>query len=336
MAGGRAGYDFDIIQNASPSSGSALPPPIWVESNQTGLKVVNTNYQNTSGKDMLVFVSYTQTGTTTVQALSDGSTPPTTVVSSVSAPNANGMYLEFWVKAGDFYRVPSAGIATVSNWIELTLTKGSITDSGDIVGSKALSTVYQNLTGSALWVAVQFGTAGTAQFLTDASPTPATQVWSSKTSGGLNMTAMVPVLAGHYYQVTATTATLLHWHEYTLNGFVVTRSASIGPGLLIRLVNNNQVAYYNNQAGAIYGICGLHTTGTTSSILVKMRPTLAGTGSMAGPFFTTIDPVPAFMSSTTTDVRTVNYTVNPGEFYVVYIDNGAVAAYDNWYEWTIV
>ena len=90
----------------------------------TGSRALNTNYQNTSGKTMFVTVSIGNggVGVGTSTALTDSSTPPTTVVADMNQnPGSQGgtSAFSFMVLNNNYYRVTSDSSPLV-RWTEWT------------------------------------------------------------------------------------------------------------------------------------------------------------------------------------------------------------------------
>jgi hypothetical protein len=95
---------------------------------------------------------------------------------------------------------------------------GTVVSSQTVVtGSRALATVYQNLTGRTLLVLVSVSFGGANENVQcDASAAPTTVVGSfGNPAPGATDSIMFPVLPNFYYRITNTSgATLVHWTEW--------------------------------------------------------------------------------------------------------------------------
>lgn len=199
--------------------GAANISSVWTGAQVASSRALNTVYQNTSGfpKIIYAFALAAGSGSGVYSLLIDSSNPPTTARFTTSSTSTSfSMELYGIVPNGQFYELTGTA-GSILVWDELTVTKGNITASSDLVGSRAYSTVYQNTTGNVLWVAVQIGTGGTSTMFSDASNPPSTEVWQQTigAGGGTNGSTFVPVLNGNYYKLTNNgTGSLTHWYEY--------------------------------------------------------------------------------------------------------------------------
>lgn len=80
----------------------------------TGARAINTVYQNTSGRLMLV--SVVLSGTQVMDAYSDAANPPTTVVAETFPANTTYSNLLFLVQPGHYYKL--ANVDTIQKWYE--------------------------------------------------------------------------------------------------------------------------------------------------------------------------------------------------------------------------
>jgi hypothetical protein len=182
-------------------------------------------YQNTTGHPILVCqYTYPAAGNLTMTAKSDSNPAPTTIVASGTTENGStcSVTLVFFVLPGNYYTVTvsSGASTTVACWREFILQRGTFTDSGDIVGSRALSTVYQNTGTSPIFVSANItgvSANSACQGLSDSTPSPTNVIHpntqSSSGTGAVQIFFIVP--PSHYYKVTAGSGSLAHWHEYT-------------------------------------------------------------------------------------------------------------------------
>jgi hypothetical protein len=102
------------------------------------------------------------------------------------------------------------------NGTPLATGGGLTTTTGDIHGSRAMNTVYQNTSGKAMWVSVTlFVNNASCSLMSDASNPPATVVANGfQAAGGAAMWLGMWVLPGHYYKAVGT-ASISYWIEYT-------------------------------------------------------------------------------------------------------------------------
>lgn len=191
---------------------------------------VGTVYRNTAAVPILVQVSVSgNTANVVWTAFADSSLNPTTIVYKTITGNSasiNHVTLTFFVLPGQCYKVTvSSGTSVVASWREYSCQNGTLTDSGDLSGSRSLSTVFHNTTNNTIFLAVQIASvagssgASAVQGISDTSPNPTNLVadatHSSLSSGTVTVFMIVP--AGHYYKVTATSGSLSTWHEYSWN-----------------------------------------------------------------------------------------------------------------------
>lgn len=128
--GGTPAYKVDVAgdvnvtgvfrQNGTPlaTGGGVTTQNIY----NSGQRVLNTVYRNTTGKAMWCCLSLVLSGTLPlVIAYSDSSTNPSTIVGRASNANANGAIESqfcFVVLAGNYYQVASSGGASCGYWNE--------------------------------------------------------------------------------------------------------------------------------------------------------------------------------------------------------------------------
>lgn len=101
------------------SGGTPISGGISTQSVVTGSRSFGTVFQNTTGKAMFVNVWSGPLGgspSNTLEALTDASNPPTTVVNHTLTTDQQS--IGFWVLPGNFYEVTSDNIAVVGGWIE--------------------------------------------------------------------------------------------------------------------------------------------------------------------------------------------------------------------------
>lgn len=185
-------------------------------------------YQNATGYPLFVALTYNNTNgnlTTTVSV--DGTPNPSTIVHQYATPNdtgANGA-AQFFVMPGQFYKFVYSGAiggGGVYSWREFICQNGTMTASGDLSGSKALGTVYQNTTLGVKIVSVictGVSALSLVQAVSDQNAAPTNivcqKVQSSTGVGAVTAFFLVP--SGHYYKVTAASGSLSKWNEYSWN-----------------------------------------------------------------------------------------------------------------------
>jgi hypothetical protein len=281
----------------------------------TASRTSSTVYQNSGSFPMLVVVDFNSSGTGNVEILSDASNPPTTSRSKSSNSSGASSVGIAWVLPSHFYKIiaTSGSLRTVNEYV---FTKGTLTDSGDLSGSKAFATAYQNTSGKTRFVAIEVGTSGSATALSDAANPPTTTVMASGINSGVGTTLVFPVLDQHYYKVTqGGSASIVKWYEYDLSGVTVTRSASMTARAL-QVVSTPTKAYQNLSGRSLMIFFGGHGNGT-GTLVLEGDPQL-GFSTVSLP--STLISAPSGASGV---IRGAYAAVNPGESYVLYYDTGA-------------
>lgn len=216
----------NTINIAAASSGGGSVTGVCTRTNYsyTGSgRALGTIYQNTSPYPLLVF--YVDAGSNAVVAYTDATATPTTPVWSMNTYAGAATPCVFLVMSGNYYKVTGG---TFDLWNEYTFNTGTWTASGDVAGSRALSTVYHNTgTGFMLVEVMVSGTAAASTLAAycDASATPTTQVWGCATTTTTGSVFLL-VPPGYYYKVTASAGSVAHWNEYT-SSIAVTASANL-------------------------------------------------------------------------------------------------------------
>jgi hypothetical protein len=322
------------------ATATASTSGIWTVANVTASRVINTVYHNTSGGPMIVVVGITTVASnaTEIKVLSDSSATPTTQIAGVSATGSTfsiGVPIEFVVMAGDYYQIPtSAGISSIASWTEYTITKGAMTVSSDLVGSRVYGTPYQNTTGSVMLVELEVSGASTmtSSFNTDSSATPTTiAVQKSLSDSGTKLSFLVPVLPGNYYEMvnTAGTGTVTHWHEITWTGVSATQSDE----LTVRTVNTSSFNYVNTTGKSMWTASSYSVPALGTMIAYYTPNSGQGEGSSIA---ITSSVVPSFnitsYSGDSNVTRSVAFGVNPGGTFDVKLDGNTGTA-KAWIEW---
>lgn len=309
--------------------GGGTGSSIWTEADVTGSRVAGTVYQNSTGGPMMVCIEGSSSGTA-VTLLADGSNPPTTQI-AITIPRFGGggsaSHLCGIVLNTQFYKLSTGGIF---EWNEYTITKGAITDSGDIAGSRSITTTFQNTTSNLMLVAIQItngSTGSTYNVYSDSSSTPTTEVYGQASSGASQtFTPLIPVLPGNYYKITSTSggSSITHWHEYQWT--LVSTTQTTGSATTIT-----------------QGCCGsghLNAYGTT--LWVRVSATVCCTGTMfivrnlGNSLYSTPIASSTLTGADTTSAneRSLMVGLNPGETYSLYCDSSTCSSAD-WVEYSI-
>lgn len=280
----------------------------------TVTRTTGTVYQNTGSYPLLVVVDFSSSGAGNVEILSDASNPPTTSRSKSSNSSGASIVGIAWVLPSHYYKIiaTTGSIRTVNEYV---FKRGSMTDSGDLSGSRALGTAYQNTSGKTRFVAIEVGTSGSATALSDTSNPPTTVVMAAGINSGVGTTLMFPVLDQHYYKVTqGGSASIVKWYEYDLSSVTVTRSATMVARTL-QVAATATRGYMNLSGRSLMVFFAGHGNSTGTTVL--MADTQVGFSAVTQP--TTLVSAP---SATSGNIRAAYGAVNPGENYVLYFDAG--------------
>lgn len=310
------------------TSGPGASTSVWAGINQTANRVSGTVYQNTASYAMLVMVTAVSSGTGNCEGFSDASNPPTTSRSKTSNQSGYGLSVVFWVMPNHYYKA-TATTAAIAQWTEWTLTKGTMTDSGDLSGSRAYTTVYHNTSGKLMFVGIEVGNSGSVTALTDSSNPPTTTTAKFAINSGVGITLFFPVLDGDYYEVTVTGApTIVKWYEWTLDTVVVTRSASLAARALQTIATPTK-AYLNISGKSVFVAYSGHAI-TSGTVRAYLEPTL---GFSSSNLPTTIVNQYSATGSTTA-YKSIVLAMNPYESYGITFDAGIIIN-DAYWEWTL-
>jgi hypothetical protein len=318
----------------------------FMQNAASGTRAMGTVYQNNTGHPIYVVVDGFGTGNMTSIAVS-GTTPnPTTQVAAGINSNTSGAHItiNFFVLPGNFYKVTSA--VAISIWTEWVLLNGTFSDSGEIHASRALGTIYQNNSTSAMFVAVQVSGASAnsaTAAVSDPVTPPVNQV--DTVSQGSNTTATITsffiVPPGHYYKVTAASGSLALWHEYTW-GIPCIRSLDLSSNTVM------------NGSRSIAAVSQTINTGTTTAASVvpwvyinssptRVRWVQAITTNSSGLnycFMSSGESYPLLLAylnwqQSGAVARTVKVPVEPGRFYGG-VDNAAgTLTINHWWEYQL-
>jgi hypothetical protein len=321
----------NITIASSGGGGSAVLTRGNYNSGAAGGRAYTTIYQNTSSFPMLVVVGDGALSTNLV-AKSDSSATPTTVLWSMrtfSTANVGGCGA-FLVMPNHYYQVTGSSL---SGWNEYTFTKGTPTSSGNISGSRALATVYQNTSGNPMFLQVSLsGTVANTSvidIITDSSATPTTTLYRTGTAS-TTASGLAIIQPGDYYKVTCYGATIVTWVEVTVSGITVTKSVNLfstasrqsGP---YRVLSTQTSGLFNDAfASRVFFVAAsVNANGTLYTAAdIYGTPVQAANGIFAGSF-------PANAAATAIGVQGLN------EFLSCYRDTGGTFTNIGWYEFTV-
>jgi hypothetical protein len=219
---------------------------------------------------------------------------------------------------GEYFQYPNSATPQTPGQIYQLPTGGSF--SGDIVGSKSLSTAYQNTTSDLLFVMVDLtgeSNGSANKILSDTSPSLTTPVWDQSSDGGGNAAMLGVVLPNMYYEAVSGSGTLSHWFEYSIN----LASSSLGNLSSTRIL---ETVYQNTSAKDILVIAGWPSSsdgayslnvGSTSSVsngLDTLSTSSSGSGHTA----------------------TMMGVIHPGQYYKMTRDSSS-GTLEFWYEITL-
>ena len=187
-------------------------------------RAFSTVYQNTSSQPIIVMG---EVSSPTLTAYVGPTSSPTTAVNIQSNSGGSGFSVCFCflVPPSYYYEIVASSFQV---WAEFEILSGSVTFSGELSGSRSLSTVYQNTSGKAMLIcAVISGIGGSVALtgISDSSSSPTTVVWLSSESGSNEQTVWMMIPNNHYYEITCSGGAVAHWNEYSLP-FNATKSSS--------------------------------------------------------------------------------------------------------------
>lgn len=317
--------NFSTPGGGSGSSGS-LFSKTWFTTSQ---RTIGTVYQNTTGQPIIV-CGWIVGNNNNLQALCDSSATPTTVVLDQFATAGFGINFLFMVPNNDFYEITCSG-GTAEAWVELEIITGTVTFSGELSGSRALSTVYQNTSGKAMLVLVDLsgvGTGTTIQGISDSNAAPTDVVWQSDGVSAGNATIWMMVPNNHYYKVTCSGAAVGHWNEYSLP-FNAAKSVdySIAP-LIRKLIVSASATSTGEQIASL---------GKDLFFSVSVQPSQTGSLLMSSSYCSPPGLTPydiTTMSNTNTQRSACGLFVSLGEFYTARQDAGSPTL-NHWWEYQL-
>jgi hypothetical protein len=316
--------DITIAASGGGSGATSLFTKTYFTSSSRALGTV---YQNTTGKPIIVMGSVSQSGSNILTAYCDSSSSPTTVVNEqlCSFGSGSGLVFLFLVPNNYYYKVAASGASWIT-WVEWTILSGSVTFSGELSGSRALSTVYQNTSGNAMLVCVDVSGVGASVAVTglsDATSTPSTVVWLSSETGASHRTIWLMVPNNHYYKVTCSGGTVAHWNEYSLP-FPAAKSTDYAS----TPVGFRTLAYGVYPATSSYLNPG-------KDIFSLVSVTLSSTGNFYGSSGGGIPPT--YIPVTSTQAGAIAAVPNltcVGEYYGVFFNTGAPTL-QHWWDYVL-
>ena len=231
----------------------------------------------------------------------------------------------FVVMPGNYYKITGTAL---QSWNEYLFNTGTISASGDLVGSKALSTNYQN-TGSGFRIVevVISGASSGANIsvFSDTTTTPTTLVGEMSTlSSTMSIFFIVP--QSYYYKVTVSSGSIAHWNEYT---------SSIGAVVSGNLFasNQRQMTETSSTPPAVYSSLNISSKCKFVSIIYTDGST--GTSHLYSDSL--CPPLNAVwvMALSGGLPRGMLALQMPNEFIAAWQDSGSISASTAWYEYTL-
>ena len=313
-------------------------------SNVTSSRALTTVYRNQTGHPLVVIatVSLAQctfagcTTSLTGSLTSDSNASPTTLIASnVMTANAfGGLSVTTYgvVPVGNYYAVTASYAFTVTDpgppslayWYEAQLSSITGGSQSVVTGSRALGTVYQNLSSNLLWVEFIGTASGTPTFTAtvDSSASPTTVIQQHTCSNASVPCSMFfPVLPNYYYKITQNTSgTLSSWVEVTtppitgMSQNVVTGSRAVGFTGTYSTYNANTNAVIASISFTMSGSSGNSSLVSYESPVSPANVTQAVTAKHAN------------------DIGMIALAVNPQEVYAA-ISDVAGGTLQEWVEW---
>lgn len=295
----------------------------------TSQRALGSVYQNTTGQPLIV-MGWVGSGGSTLTVVCDSGSSPTTVVVEQDSSSGFGTNFMFIVPNNDYYEVTCSGGSAVA-WAELEIITGTVTFSGELSGSRALNTVYQNTSGKAMMAVIDLSSVGggtTIQGISDSGSSPTDVVWQSDgvVSGRQTICLMIP--NNHYYKVTCSGAAVAHWNEYSLP-FDASKSidfsvAPVGRHYIVGSITTS-------------GVHANTGTGKDMFLAVSVQPSQTGslilnTSFCSPPGLTPYDNTT--MSNNNSQRSAGAAFVSLGEFYTARQDAGSPTL-NHWWEYTL-
>ena len=295
----------------------------------TAQRAMNTVYQNLTGVDIWVQASVTGNGGNIQVLLGATSTPATVTVEQWGA-SGFAVPLAFMVPPNYYYEV--SGSSTAGTWIEWSMISGSMTYSGELSGSRTLSTVYQNTSGFGKMVVADLSGVGGGTLISvtsDSGASPSAVVWETHGVAAGNQTLWFLVPNNHYYKVVCAGAAVAHWNEYTFsNSIAKSIDYAIAPAIRKLIASASPTATP----------CFLNVTGKDMFVSVSDTPSTTGTmllhaANCVNPESGTPFTIMA-MSNNNSQKNAGLVLVQMGEAYQARQDGGSPTL-NHWWEYTL-
>lgn len=295
----------------------------------TSQRALGSVYQNTTGLPIIV-MGWVSGGGSTLTAVCDSGSTPTTVVVEQDSSGGFGTNFMFIVPNNDYYEVTSSGGSAVA-WAELQIITGTVTFSGELSGSRTIGTTYQNTSGKAVMAVIDLSSVGggtTIQGISDSGSSPSDVVWQSDgvVSGKQTICLMIP--NNHYYKVTCSGASVAHWNEYSLPfNAVKSIDYAIAPSARHYIVGSLTTSGVQANAG----------TGKDMFFVISTQPSQTGSLIVNASFCNPPGLTPydnTTMSNNNSQHSAAALFVSLGEFYSARQDAGSPTL-DHWWEYTL-
>jgi hypothetical protein len=246
----------------------------------------------------------------------DASSAPSAVVSTTQI-NAGGAELIFFVPIGYYCQITCSG-GTINYWNEYPINSGTLTDSGELSGSRVVGSVYHNTSGNAMFLSVR-STSGTPTMVivSDSSASPSTVVFEASPVVTSVVPAFVPIPNGDYYSVTG--ITIGSWHEFQLSGVALTKSANLSA---TSPVQRKPVVAFPNISGksTLVLVCGTGGGYTMNASVDPSVPPINISGIWEG--------------NGSTSYKTTLAVWQPSDYYAATVDSGTFTV-TGWFEYTL-
>jgi hypothetical protein len=198
------------------------------------------------------------------------------------------------------------------------INSGTLTDSGELSGSRVVGTVYHNTSGNAMFLSVR-STSGTPTMIvvSDSSSSPSTVVFEASPVVTSIVPAFVPIPAGDYYSVTG--ISIGSWREFQLSGVALTKSANLSA---TAPVQRKPMTSFPNNSGksTLVLVCGTGGGYTMNAIVDPAVPPFNIAGIWEG--------------NGSASYKATLAVSQPSDFYLVYVDSGTFTV-TGWFEYVL-
>lgn len=302
---------WTVPPGAGGSGSGSAPSSLFSKTYYTSAtRALGTVYQNTTGQPIIVMGYLSQNGSNIMTAYCDATATPSTVVNEQLNSGGTGYADCFcFIVPNNYYYKVAATSASWGQWVEWEIISGSVTFSGELSGSRALSTVYHNTSGNAMLVVADIsGIGGNVPLtgLSDSSSSPTAVVWLSEEGGSSHQTLWMMIPSNDYYEVTCSGGAVAHWNEYSLP-FSATKSTDYA---------SSPVAYRSLALG-IYPQFSAYPNNSGADIFTVACITLSAAGNLWGCSGGGVPPtlISCMSSSSGSEVCAVPLLTLIGEFY---------------------